>query len=239
VRGQFEDMRGRNLTKVLGLSLLAIVAVMAVNASAAQANWLLLKDLVSVNTLNLTGQILEGELLVKDLNLKIYCAKGTATATVTDGTPISGTAHTLFELCSVLLFSNCQVHSTGVASGNILAQGSGSGIWMSSNDSVLVLATSAAFTTIEFLGVTCPFIDTIEPVSGGVLLELLEASSPHLLKRLAHLDDHELFFGGEEALLDGPISSHGNPTLPLPADTGLIHVEEEKGSLWAIELTGL
>jgi hypothetical protein len=231
-------MHQKNLTRTLGLSLLVIVAVMAVNASAAQANWLLLKNLVSVATLNLTANILEKELLVPDLNLKIYCGKGTATATVVDGTPPTGSVHALLELCSVLLFSNCIIHSAGAPNGHVLLQGEGSTIWMASNDSILVLAEDAEFTTIEFLGATCPFIDTVEPIGGGVLFELLEASNPHLLKRLAHFDDHEIFFGQAEATIHG-VELHGSPALPLYVDTDLIHVEEETGALWAIELTNL
>jgi hypothetical protein len=232
-------MYRKNLTRILGLSLLAMVAVMAVNAAAAQANWLLLKNLVSVATLKLVGTILEFELLVGDLNLKVFCKKGTISATITDRTPAVGSLHVLKELCSVLLFANCTVHSTGRSNGHILFEGSGSAIWMSSNDSVLILLEEPDFTTIEFLGATCPFVDTVEPVSGGLLLELLEASSPHLLKRLAHLDDHELFFGQAEATLDG-VELHGSPpALPLYVDTALLHLEEETGALWAIELTGL
>jgi hypothetical protein len=230
-------MHRRNLTKTLGLSLLALITVMAMNATAAQANWLLLKNLVSVSTLHLDGLVLEYELLVDDLNLKVFCKKGTASVTLIDGTPPSGSVHVLPALCTVLLFSTCTVHSTGAPNEHILFEGAGSAIWMS-NDSVLILVEDEEFTTIEFLGALCPFIDTVEPVSGGLLFELLEASNPHLLERLAHLDDHESFFGQSETIIHG-VELHGNPALPLYVDRALIHLEEETGALWAIELTSL
>ena len=92
-------MHTRHL-KILGLSLLALVGVMAVSASGAQANWLLLNPAnTSVDELNVSGPILLSELLVPGLELAIHCKGGKASALLkklNGGATLSGSGSALF-----------------------------------------------------------------------------------------------------------------------------------------------
>ena len=117
-----------NLTKVLGISLLAIVGILAVNASAAHATWQLLKNGANAanNLLNLKATLLEGELLIPNL-LTIKCTGGSATLHLEGGTILKGKAHVALTGCTVLSFSQCEVRSstTAVGSKSLLLSGSG------------------------------------------------------------------------------------------------------------------
>jgi hypothetical protein len=232
-------MRERNLTKILGLSLLAIVAVMAVNASAASANWLLLRNLASVKTLNLDALVLNGELLVPDLNLEIYCPHGHANATLLDlDSPSELDVHAegIFLNCIVLDFTSfCTVHSPGEANGEIIALGEGKATMSGTN--VTANFESEEFTEIQFLNPLCPFFELDSPVSGSAHIILLNANTDSV-EKLAHLDDLELFFLGEKAEIDG-VHLKTPPTPHEYLDTVLAHVTEESGQKWAIELTNL
>jgi hypothetical protein len=229
-------MYRRTLTKVLGLSLLAIVAVMAVNASAASANWLLLRNLASVKTLNLDALVLNGELLVPGIGPEIYCPHGHATATLLDlDSPSELDVHAegTFLNCIVLDFPLCTVHSPGEANGEIIALGEGKATMSGTN--VTANFESEEFTEIQFLNALCPFFELDSPFSGSIHILILNVNTDSV-EKLAHLDDLELFFLGE------PMEIHGVHSAPDPdeyLEAMLFHFTEESGQKWAIELTNL
>jgi hypothetical protein len=218
-------MHRRNPIKTLGLLTLAVVAMVAVNASMAQANWQLKRNGTTVKTLNLTANLLGGELLIPGLGLGVNCTGGVATATLlNETTKLSGSTHASFTGCTVLSFPKCIVHSPGTPNGTILASGSGTATM--SGEETYFLSESEEFTEINFLATAC-FLSGLS-LRGSVLLTLLE-SGQAAATHLAHLDEEELFFGEEEVLIDGA----------LGADTALSHVSEESGQTWSIGLAGL
>lgn len=220
-------MHGKNLIKVLGLSALAIVAVTALSAATAQANWVLKRNGSSVKTLQLEASLLEKELLLPNLGLTIRCTGGAATvAILNETTALSGSIHATFTGCTVLVFPNCQVSSLEQAHGTILVSGSGSIGHFGGR--ALLLPESTSFSEIEVLGVLCP-VDELHAVLNGALRFLILESESELTTHLAHLDDHGLFFGEEEAFIDGPSG----------ADTALSHVTHTGGGTWSIKLINL
>ena len=110
-----------NLTKVLGISLLAIVGILAVNVSAAHATWTLLRNgsIAVGNLLDLNAELLESELLVPGL-LSKNCTGGEATGHILGGTILQGDIHASITGCKILKFASCEVKSPSTAVGTIL-----------------------------------------------------------------------------------------------------------------------
>jgi hypothetical protein len=234
-------MRAKNLTKILGLSLLVAVGVMAVSASAAQAKWLLLRNGASVLLLELKGEVLLGELRVPGLNLNIHCKKGSATAhlelnagpTPAAHTVLTGTATGVFQECTVLEFSKCTVKSPGAANGEIKASGKGEG--KMTGEEVYALVSSKEFASINVEGALCPFEGLIEqPVNGNAKLTVTDPLKDETTK-LVKLDDDGLFFGNEPATLEGELLEVGKPRDPWV----LAHVKEASNASFAVHLVGL
>lgn len=228
-------MRGRNL-RILGLSLLALVGVMAVSASAAQAKWLLLRNSTSVLNLELAGTLLLAELLVPDFGqLEIHCTGGTATATISlngTHTVASGTAHGVFTGCVVLGAEGiCFVSSPETEVGEILA--SGSGLLSMNGTEVYSLVESEEFTQIDFSGEECPLDGLEAPVSGSATLNILNPLTD-AQTHLVQIDDEELEFAGSEAILDGELLQPG-----VHDDWVLAHMQEVSNATWAIHLVNL
>jgi hypothetical protein len=236
-------MRGRNLTKILGLSLLVAVGVMAVSASAAQAKWLLLKNGASTNTLDLVIQGLLGELLVPNLGLAIHCTGASGTASITSsGATATGSATVVFEGCTVLNNPKCTIlgeEGVPATEGKIIAGGKGE-LGMNGAEEVLVKAKGEPFTTFYFMGAFCTLPEETE-VKGLALLTLLEALKD-LKTHLVHVDEGhapgtgatELFYGNEPAEIHGALLAGG-----VHEPAGEAHVTEKNGATWAIHLVEL
>ncbi len=222
--------------KILGLSLLALVGVLAVNASAAQAVWVLNggTNTGGVLDLKLKGQILLGQLLVAGIGLKIHCDEGAADVLLITNaamTVLTGSGTATFTGCDVEEFEEvCEVMSPGKPSGTIFASGTGEGKMASKAKEAETFAklTNSNFSTILFEGEECPFIGLEEAVNGSVRLVV---NTPETVSatHTATINEEGLFFGEEAALLDGP--GAGN--------SALVHVTKEGGGSWAVQLTGL
>lgn len=196
--------------------------------------WTLLRNGASApnNLLNLTATLLEAELLVPDLLMKIKCTAGTAAAHLVGGAALSGAVHILYTGCTVIGKSNCKIHSPGVSIGTILAKVESTASRNGEETLFLPKATEGKpFAEIVAEDETCSLLGGSEEparVYGSVLLTLLNSSTT-LTERLAHLDDEELSFLYLEeewgALIDGAGGT----------DTALAHMKEAAGSTWAID----
>jgi hypothetical protein len=221
-----------NLTKALGISLLAIVGVLAVNASAAHATWTLLKNASPApnNLLNLNAELLETEFLFFGSAFKVKCTNGRGNVHLQGGAALLWKTNTIeFKGCKALDFSKCEVHSAGSPVGTITTVLEGEGSL--SGTSVQALAKNeVGFTEIVVVeNELCPFNETEEKVTGSLTLLILSAATL-FLNHLAHLNEEELKFdeSEEEVFIDG---LEGTKT----TDTALLHLMEISDATWAID----
>lgn len=227
-------MLTKHLLKVLVMSMLAAIGVMAVSASAAQAKWLILVNGKSLNATTLTGSINLGVMLVPG-QLQIHCNSGTATAEVklaSEEKVLQGTGSALFSGCLVKDSTgkentNCTVNSPGEPAGSIKATGSGVGSM--SGSKTFATLESENFTEVLISGGLCPLDEFDATVNGSATLTLDNAESKEITHTVK-LDDQELFYGENEALL------HSGAGEPNPV-TG--SVKDVSGTAWAIQLVGL
>jgi hypothetical protein len=203
---------GKHL-KILGLSLLALVSVLAVSASAAQANWQLLQNKAVVSSLNLKGSSTEdGELLVAN-GIQIHCSESSGTATVSGGgtATLTGTATVTFHGCFELTFGSgpepaCETHSVGQPDGLIKASGKGKG-GMVSAEEVYLQSEKELFTTVEFTGPECPLAEIDGRTTGKVKITALTALQD-TTSHVVHIEATELEFGEEPAEIDNETGGH-------------------------------
>jgi hypothetical protein len=214
-----------NLTKAVGISLLAIVGILAVNASAAHATWTLLKGgkPAANNLLNLNAALFTTELLVPGLSLNINCTGGSGTGHLQGGSTLKGEVHVKFTGCTVLGFPSCEVRSSGfgVGAGTILATGAGTGSLLGSG---ATLSLTGTFTEILIFNELCPFNETEASVTGGLTLYFLNAATSSSL-HTGDLNDAGLLFGEQGAVIDGTAG----------VDAAHLSVSEASGGTWAID----
>ena len=182
--------------KSLGVSLLALLGTLAASAPAAQANWLLLVNGVSVGKIQLLVTR-EGGYFLAESGTKIYCenATGVAEASLSaEKTLLGGKATVTFKGCQDEGFGKtCTIHSAGQSSGTIVATGVGD-IEMEAGgpaETVWIKAAGSggAFTEIIYEGAKCPLNEAEESVSGTLKITVLEA--------LADKKLHEIHIQGE------------------------------------------
>lgn len=192
-------MHGRHL-KALGLSLLAITSVMALDAPASQAKWLLLRNSASVSSLNLSLTLSKAELLVPGLSLAINCSGGSGSASLAlsaESKSLSGSTNTTFTGCKVLgAEKTCEVYGGTLQAGGIVLKAEGSAVSGGGGD-VFVEQGSAGIGLIEIEGELCPFGEVWAGVAGTMRLTVLNASTNSTLHS-ADLDELFLSFGGEK-----------------------------------------
>ena len=231
---------GKHL-KILGLSLLALVGVMAVSASAAQAKWLLLSNGASTNLVSVDVETTEpGKLLVPELGLNIECQEGVGSvsiATETEEKVLSASGSVTFTGCKDPEFEEvCDVSSAGQPAGTIVASGSGLGGMNGKDDETETYAKLEAsggkpFTTVNYTGEgeECPLEEIDGRVSGYILVLVLNALASTNLK-LGHVIHQGLKFGENEAILE---DSKGN-------EQPLVTISRPGGvNTWGIHLVGL
>jgi hypothetical protein len=185
----------RHSLKIMVLAALALVAVFAVNASAAQA-FKLFKNGGEVSSLSLTGKSSEsGALLVPDLALTILCAEahGTATATASGGT-VTATATVTFLNCTVENNKNCKVTIEP-------AKGKGKLEMSGSEDFIIAEPEVKIFTTIFLEGELCTLPEE-EPISGTARIGLPNPEA-ELASHEVTIDESALKYGTHTALIDG------------------------------------
>ena len=185
-------MRKRHLVKMLGLTVLAAISVMAVSASAANAEWQLLLNGNSVSSATGTLTALAGRLEAEN-GLEITCTGGTGTASVelTEGNlKAVGSASGTFEGCKwVGSEKACTINDGGKGLINV----GGEGELTMAGGETYVEATSEEFATVYSEGAFCT-IPEEEVVSGTGkchVLNPLEAATVHL----CHLEAGSLKLG--------------------------------------------
>ena len=231
MRGK-QDMHSKRLFRLLGLSMLVAVGVMAMSASGAQAKWLLLVNKESVGKVTGEGSFSGGQLLEQGgLGIKVTCAGGTGTATATsveEGKKVTGSGSANFTGCDVVGNpEKCTVNSPGKTDGNVTASGTGE---LSHKEGlVYILLESEEFTTLIFGGALCPFNEVEAIIAGKAHIEIHNALEDLKLHQ-GLLDELALTFGGNTASLH-----------PNGASTGVVPVSltEAGGGTWAIHLLAL
>lgn len=229
------------------MSLLALVGVFAINASAAQAKWLLLENGVAKSLLALVGLAGLGLMLVREkgtgkLRYSIHCKTAhfvvhihTVNAKnelVIDGEKLLGTGTAVFLECVFedskgVVNKNCEVHSPGKAAGVVEASGSGEG--KMEGEKTFAELESAEFAFIDIDGELCPADGDDAEVGGSVTLTVEKAATSEKVHTGA-LDEKKLFFGANDAFL-----------MPTATEEGPVKgsAELESGQTWAIQLCGL
>ena len=193
----------RTHLRVLGICL-ALLGVMALSASAAQAKWLLLKNKVSVSSLTLTARSGLGRLLVPKLGLTIHCTgdSGSITASLSgENKNLSGNGSLTSTGCTLNESKNCTVKSKGQPNGTIVSNFDDS--FIMEGESVLdQMTTATQFTFIEIGNELCPLFEENASVTGKVHLLILEPLSD-ITERMGHLLSLGLLYGKNEAEIDG------------------------------------
>ncbi len=232
--------QGRNGIKVLGLMLIAALAVMAFTAAAAQAGEYKING-STLTTLGLAsesveGTVAEGELLVPGLSLNINCKKGTFTGTIKKGGGAS--AKILYSECEVLGNKFCKTYETKanmeseVNAGNLVAEGSGEIILMGEKHYLLVSSGATPFTTVYFTkstkGCTLPLEET---VSGSTVFLLPTALTSLVTQTVETIPQATL-----ETLFATDILKYGNQTAWLDGGkTSVVLSGANKGKPWSGE----
>jgi len=178
--------QGRHGIKILGLSLLAALGLMAFAASAQAGEWLINTGVGGTHKTftehgiaseTVLGTVAAGKLLVPSLSLTVLCTGGTFTGTILLG----GTAH------ASVLFSGCEAEGIPVCKpfettakmetnltadkGFISASGLGELLLMGGKHYLLVSSTEAApFTKIEWPKICA--LTLLNKVFGNYVFEL-------------------------------------------------------------------
>lgn len=231
-------MRGRRLSRVLGVSLLMLVGAMAVSSSA-RAEWVLQKNSLPVEQLKLTGTYLESEFLFGlNLGIEVNCTGGTTSVTLKKqekGKKVSVTQSARFTKCKMPVFEPpCYLSADpeGKELGQFTLEATGELIMEGSD--VYASMSALPFATVYFsFGELCPLVE-FESAVGFSGIAKLEISSPsmELKQRPIAFSEQEFWMGEEEVDVHGSVAEGSDPWL-------LAHMGEETGSSWSIQLKGL
>ena len=179
-------MYKRSLLKLLGLTALAAIGVMAVSASAANAKWQLLLNGSSVSSGGGPVTSLESSVEVEN-GLELSCAGGTGSATfelTEEGKKTVGSASGTLEGCVwVGSEKSCTINDGGKGLINV----GGSGELTMAESETYIVSSSEEFATIYTEGPFCT-IPEEEVVSGTLkchLLNPLEGAKVHVCHREA------------------------------------------------------
>lgn len=193
-------MHRKHLIKALGLSVLVIVGVMAVSASAAQAKYQLLLDGASVPSLHLQLQGLAGYMKIES-GLKVECTGGTGLAfgeKKEEDKKVTGSASATFTGCFWAgSETTCQIVNEAEEPGVIDASGNGEVVM--EGEEYRVTATSENFTTIyteDLGGCNVPPEEVVSGTGSALILNALENTKV----KLAHLRADSLKYGNSKVL---------------------------------------
>ncbi len=226
--------------KILGLSLLALGAFLAVSASVAQAKYLVLVNKTAKSSVKFKGSLEGGRFLVPGLNLKIKCTKGAVAGSAAlseENKKLDGSVTATFTGCVVLEFEKtcfpmskaggvAQANGTIVAAATIKA-------FMGGPAGYFVRAESKAgspFTSIEILGASCPLEEVNGEALGSVAFKI-ESPLEDVLTHGIELFEQSLDYSGNSATLEndaGSTALKGSVQEETGATTGL-HLENLPG----------
>ncbi len=187
-------MLKKHLIKALGLSVLAIVGVMAVTASAAQANYVLELNEKPVTLLHLLLEGLHG-LLVAENGLEILCTGGHGLAhVVNNGATVTGNANGTFTGCVwVGAEETCIIEDPEGGEGVIKAEGTGEVVMEEGNYKV-VTTNENEFAVVYTEGLFCTIPE--EEVVEGTASASLPDAEEEIATHLASLHADSLRLGG-------------------------------------------
>ena len=195
---------GKHL-KILGPSLLALVAVMAVNASASQAAmWVLKEGGVEKTSITAAIKAPAGHLLVAGIDTE--CKNGSGGVTLSGGKTetLTGSGEIVYIGCKDVYFKTCTVRSEppGTPKGTIIAKGSGTG-FMESAKTLAKLASKVGspFTTVVYEGAECPLTEVDGTVTGFVDVEMVNAATDTAI-HAGVVQKQGLEFGEEPASIE-------------------------------------
>ncbi len=223
----------RHGLKVLGVSLIAALGLMAFGAAGAQASgeWRIGGKTMSELGLTeetVTGKIepeTKGKLLVKALNLYITCPTIHVNGVLLVGPPASVHGTTTFLTCTVRSISPdepltaCGVKSTGEAAGVIKTAKINGEVILSGAENIVLFKPSSGttFTTIELTGEGCAS-KGLYLIPGTSVFKLGAEAKEMLILSLPEFAGDGLKFGEPKALFDA---------------AGLVELSgAKKGSAW-------
>lgn len=235
--------QGRHGIKVLGLSLIAALGLMAFMAAAAQAGEFKVEGSTftskAISSESVSGSVGAGKLLVPGLALTFKCTGGTASGTVLLG----GTVHAtiLFSGCEVEGNKFCKIYETKAKMeteleadrGFIVASGLGEIVLMEGKHYILVSSGATPFSTIYLTrstkGCTLPLE---EPVSGSTVFFAPNALTMLKEQTLSTMTQTEL-----EKLFSADVLKYGNQTAWLDegGTTNAAFTGANKGKTWGGE----
>ncbi len=208
----------RHGLKVLGVSLIAALGLMAFGAAGAQASGEWRIGGKTMSELGLTEETVTGKaeagvkeiLLVKTLNIQKSCT-GFDIQSVTISPSGKGKGAVRLLGCKVFAdeageaeLTACGVKSTGQEAGVIQTELIGGEIVLSGGVNYVLFkpASGTSFTTIELTGASCAPKGTY-PITGTVVAELGAEAKELLLKPIKEFTGDGLKFGENKAFLIG------------------------------------
>lgn len=215
-------MHEKKFIKWLGLSALIVVAVMAMNASSAQA-YKLIRGGAEVSSLSLPLQMLESKILLLYLGAGLRCTGGTGSLLLQkEGATISGSGGVDITGCIVEECPTCTVKSPGAPAGQLEFEFEGT-VEISGTEAFMNLE-SANFVAWLYEGALCPYAE-LEGIANGSMKLALPGANISQKSHAGSLDDIAMFYGEEEIELHGASSG-----TPMP-----FHATEASGNTWAIQ----
>jgi hypothetical protein len=212
-------MDSRNIAKLLGITVLAALGVMAVSVSAAQAKYRLLLNSSSVKKGGLNGTLTGTGSITAENGLKIQCSGGTGAVTgelsATEEKVTGSASVTLTGCVWIGSEKTCTINDGGA--GKI--KGSGTGEVIMEGTNYLVTASSAAFTTVLTEGAFCTIPE--EEVVSGTAHALIENALADTKTKTGKLLNLSLKLGNSKIT---SLSAAGSFTSSEPNATMGIHL---------------
>ena len=211
--------RGRKGIKILGVTLLAALGLMAISVSAAQASGQFLINktvLTGTDTETVAGTAGEGELLVEPLGLKINCTSGSVTGVIEAEDKAKATV--LYNGCKVLENKFCKLYENEsdmlnhVNDGHLIATGTGL-LGLHNGKHYLTItglgvnqSFATVFTNLDTEGCTLPLETLVTGSTAFLLPTALEELKNQTLETVT-LTEEELLLGGKK-LFYGKEAAH-------------------------------
>jgi len=205
--------------KTLGGSLLAVVALTAVGASTAQADWTITNGESETLHLKVSGFFNLG--VIRTTTQQIHCKSnfwGEALVQLSQDHKTSSTTASFIASCSVKGAEEfCTVSSPESESGDVLFEAEG--VMTAKEGTIYATLEDEDIATLIISGVFCPLPEE-ETLSGSMTLTMPNAEE-ETTTHSVEVDEAELFLGKNKAFLDGEEEKEGG------AFTGKVETEEK------------